>query len=320
VWSNNLTGGPTVLTETGGVEIGAFVGVNPPTAVAVNEFEDLVDRHIDSVMWYQGWDSSGQPSFPCSDLVPVLYHDGYETGITFHLTWEPWVDLEDIADGNYDSYLASYANEVKDCGLRTRLRFAHEMIQNDVLDGGEWYPWQDQPITYTVAFRHVYDVFQTAGATNVEFVWCPQNYPSDLDSLQKYYPGPDYVDWLCFDGYKGNGYDWTVEWFDDIFYNIYHTFVDNESVFGEKPVMIGEFASCEGPVKPAWITNAFDGMKSGDYSEIKAFNWFHIDKECDWRVNSSPESLDAFRDAASDPYFISHPTPAIYLPVVLREK
>jgi hypothetical protein len=289
------------------IKIGAFVDSNPPTPAAVNDFEDLSGRHLESVLWYQGWDASGQPDFPCSELTPVLYHDGYDTQMAFHLTWEPWVDLQDIADGVYDSYLSGYATEVKNCGLTLRLRFAHEMIQNDVFDGGEWYPWQDQPEKYKAAFRHTHDVFAAAGATNVEFVWCPNNYPFELDIVRKYYPGSEYVDWLCMDGYKWNSDDWTTGWFDDIFYPIYHTFVDNPGVFGDKPVMIGEFAACEGPVKPAWITNAFERMRSPDYSRIGAFYWFNTNKECDWRINSSPESLAAFRDAIKDdPPFTSH--------------
>ncbi len=297
---------PLVLRFMRGIEIGAFVYTSPPVSSTVRTFETLIGRHLASVLWYQGWDSSGHPSFPCSELMPVLYHDGYDTVLSFHLTWEPWVGLTDIANGIYDAYLTSYADELKNCGLKVRLRFAHEMIQNDVFDGQEWYPWQDQPEPYKAAFRHVHDVFRAAGANNVEFVWCPQNWPSQLSIVQKYYPGPQYVDWLCMDGYKSDGNDWNSGWFDDIFYNLYHTLVDHADVFGEKPVMIGEFGACEGPVKSAWITNAFDRIK-GNYPEIRAFYWFDINKECDWRVESSAESLSVFTQAISGTMFVSHP-------------
>jgi hypothetical protein len=174
------------LAET--CEIGAFVGVNPPSKAAVNEFESLAGRHIHSAVWYQGWDASNQPPFPTSELSGARYHDGYDTHTILHLTWEPWVDLESIANGAYDTYLTSYANEAKSWGETIRLRFAHEMIQDNVYDNcqgqpncPEWYPWQDQPITYTLAFRHTHDVFEATGATNVEFVWCPNNYPFDFN-------------------------------------------------------------------------------------------------------------------------------------------
>ena len=317
-----------------GCEIGAFIGSSPPSASEVREFEDLIGQHVRSIMWYQAWDESSQPSFPTAACEDVRYHDGYDTHTVVHLTWEPWVDLSDIANGTYDSYLSSYAADCKKWGDPIRLRFAHEMIEDDnPYTGNPWYPWQDQPTAYVAAFRHVHDIFQAAGATNVEFVWCPGNWTSDVAVLQKYYPGPDYVDWLgtggCNCGEDGEP-GWPYwQWFDDIFYDIYHAFVDHPEVFGDKPVMIAELSSGEaglfeqpGETKAAWIANACQRIKSPDYSRIKAFYWFHYRPQtgCDWRVNSSPESLAAFRACVSDPYFTSHPLPAavIYLPLVMR--
>lgn len=302
---------PLVMREWHGIEIGAFVGDSPPTAASVIAFENLVGRHLKSVLWYQGWDSSGQPAFPEVELSAVRDHDGYNTHLVLHLTWEPWVPLTNIVSGTYDAYLSSYAQQVRNWGEPVRLRFAQEMIQNNVLDGSEWYPWQDQPNEYKAAFRHVHDIFHAAGATNVEFVFCPQNYPSDLNIVQQYYPGSDYVDWLCIDGYNSAS-PW--QWFDDIFYNLYHTFTDHKDIFGDKPVMIGEFASCEAnannqpwETKSAWIQNAFDRIKSADYSQIRAFYWFHTNKECNWRVDSSTQSVATFKSVIADPLFISHP-------------
>ncbi len=328
--------------EARAIEIGAFVGVSPPTAAAVNEFESLSGRHIRSAMWYQAWDASPPPPFPNAELASgVRYHHQYDTHTILHLTWEPWVNLADIAGGVYDSYLISYAGQARDWGEPIRLRFAHEMIQDNVYNNcqgqancPEWYPWQDQPANYVLAFRHVHDVFMAQGATNVEFVWCPNNYPFQLSVVQPYYPGPDYVDWLCMDGYNSTNRDgqpgWPDwQWFADLFYPMYHTFADNPGVFGDKPVMIGEFASCEagpyeqpGQTKAAWISDAFAQIAGSAYPKIEAFYWFNINKECDWRINSSPESLAAFQTAIQDdPPFTSHPAYgfSVYLPTVLKK-
>ena len=302
---------PLVMRSWGGIQIGAFVGASPPTTSTVQAFESLAGRHVYSVLWYQGWDPVNQPSFPVPELTLVRYHDGYDTGVVSHLTWEPWVALTDIVSGTYDAYLTSYATQIKNWGAPVRLRFAHEMIQNNVKDGDEWYPWQDQPEEYKAAFHHVRAVFRAAGATNAEFVWCPQNYPFDLDTVKLYYPGPDDADWLCIDGYNSAN-PW--QWFDDIFFNLYHTFVDHPEVFGVKPVMLGEFASCEAGVdekswetKPAWIRNTFERIQSADYAQLRAFYWFHIKKECDWQINSSAESLAAFKTVISTTVWASHP-------------
>jgi hypothetical protein len=316
---------PSSICDVNGVDIGAYIAVDPPTSVAVKGFEKLIGRHICSVSWYQAWNAVKHPPFPAAALNGVIYHDGYNTRTVLHLTWEPWAKLSDIASGKYDVYLTSYATQVKNWGGLLRLRFGHEMIQDGTpcygqLNCPDWYPWQDQPTDYVAAYRHVHDVFTSTGASNVEFVWCANNYPFDVNVVQQYYPGQAYVDWLCMDGYnptnKDNQPGWPDWlWFDDIFFNIYHTFVDNAAIFGDKPIAIGELSSCEagpyelpGQTKPAWITNAFDRIKSPDYASIKAFDWFHINKitECNWRVNSSPASLSAFQTAISDPYFGSH--------------
>jgi hypothetical protein len=315
-----------IVCDPNGVDIGAYVATDPPTVGSVQAFENLSRRHACTVSWYQSWDASPshQPSFPSAALNALLQHDGYDTYIIPQLTWDPWVQLNDISSGNYDLYLVRYANQMKAWGRTIRLRFAHEMIQDDSYCGGqagclEWYPWQDQPTAYVAAFRHVHDVFTAVGARNVEFVWCTNNFPSQMSVVQKYYPGSDYVDWLCMDGYNQGNKDGIPGWpdwqsFEDIFHNIYHTFVDNKTFYGDKPIMIGETASCEaGPhelswqTKSAWITNMFQRLKSPEYADIKAFTWFNINKECDWRINSSPQSLSAFQTAISDRYFSSHP-------------
>ena len=54
--------------------------------------------------------------------------------------------------------------------------------------------------------------------------------------------------------------------------------------------------------KAVWVKEAFDKIKN-DYKRIKIFTWFNIDKEADWRVDSSNETLKAFRSAISDTYY-----------------
>ena len=69
--------------------------------------------------------------------------------------------------------------------------------------------------------------------------------------------------------------------------------------------MIGEFASTEvGGNKAAWITDAAARMKSS-YPQLRAFAWFNMNKETDWRVESSTASLNAFKTAfGADAYFV----------------
>jgi endoglucanase len=41
-----------------------------------------------------------------------------------------------------------------------------------------------------------------------------------------------------------------------------------------------------------------------DYPQIRAVIWFHINKETDWRINSSPESQEAFKQAVAGDYWL----------------
>jgi hypothetical protein len=67
--------------------------------------------------------------------------------------------------------------------------------------------------------------------------------------------------------------------------------------------MIGEFASSElGGSKAAWITDAASRIASPQYAQIKAFIWFNMNKETDWRVESSASSLNAFKTS-----FVNNP-------------
>jgi hypothetical protein len=59
--------------------------------------------------------------------------------------------------------------------------------------------------------------------------------------------------------------------------------------------MIAEVGCAEeGGDKGRWIQEAFEVWNSR-FFRIQALVWFNIQKECDWRIESSPESLTSFR-------------------------
>lgn len=304
-------------------EIGAFVGnpdQRPPSAEEIRNYEILTGRHLNSVLIFWAW-SDG--NLPIEDLEQIRYHDGYNTHLNLHITWEPWqragVDdttysLNSIINGKHDAYISQFARDCRKWKDIIRLRFAHEMIHFNNPETKGWYPWQDKPDEYIPAWKHVYNIFKNENAFNVEFVWAAMNYPTWLDVLKNYYPGKDYVDWLGIDGYNW-GEDGKPGWpydqnFPDLFYPLYHIFINNPNIFGQKKIMLSEIATPQdnqfGGNKSVWISDMFNYLKN-EYSQIKAFYWFNTNKEKDWRVNSSPLSLEAFKQGISDPYFTSHP-------------
>jgi beta-mannanase len=234
--------------------------------------------------------------------------------------------LEAIIDGHYDDYLDNWSKGMREFGKPVLLRFGHEM-------NGDWYPWSgvlngggtldgygdptlaDGPERFVAAYRYIHDRFTQNGAENVLWVWCPnapfstmQDSLGDWNNAAAYYPGDDYVDWMCFDGYNWGdsafGQNFNARWtsFDEIFASSY---AELQAINPEKPIIIGEFSSTEeGGDKAAWITDTFQKIRT-EYPQIRAIIWFHISKETDWRINSSDASLEAYRSAVSDDYWLS---------------
>jgi len=58
--------------------------------------------------------------------------------------------------------------------------------------------------------------------------------------------------------------------------------------------------------KAQWIENAFSTLSSGDYPEIKAISWWHENFDNSLlRIDSSPESLEAYKKGVDSSLFIS---------------
>jgi len=200
--------------------------------------------------------------------------------------------------------IRSRAQSSASIGQRFFLRWGHEM-------NGNWYPWDGfhnganaaAATKYIAAYRHIHDVFVSAGATNVIWVFCPNvdSVPGDAwNQWTNYYPGDAYVDWMGFDGYNWGTVQTGSSWraFTSIAGAIYTGLADKA-----KPILIAETASTElGGDKAAWIAGILPTLKTS-YPSIKAVVWFHVNKETDWRIDSSAAARTAFVTAAGDAYF-----------------
>jgi len=291
----------------------------------INDFEKVIGHQIGSVVWFPTWDDEF-PTKSCEMLQ--------KRGIIPHLTWElfwPSKDpnntrqtgpngyegFNDVLDGKYDEYIDRFARDAKAYNQRVLIRFLHEF-------NGNWYVWSGNknghaeggPEKVVAVWKYVVDRFRKIGADNVKWLWVPHGPSTDLtteawNSVSNYWPGDAYVDWIGLDGYNFYPQDpWggarPLRDFDNCFRELY----DVCAMLGKQPMMIAEFGTGEFQSdnfnKAAWITDAFTKIKT-EYPRLKIFTWFNINKELDWRVNSSPEALDAFRNAMEDPYFIGSP-------------
>ena len=288
-------------------------------------FEAIIDHPIGAVCWFPTWDDD----FPAEACRAARQH-GAIPMITWELFW-PSVDpnnasgtgpdgyqgMNDVLAGKHDTYIDRYAADARAFGGRVLIRFMHEF-------NGNWYVWSGNkngqgnggPEKVVAVWKYVVDRFKQAGADNVKWLWVPHGPSIDLSTepwndVSNYWPGDAYVDWIGLDAYNfypkdpwGNGRPYRD--FDNCFRELY----DACAVLGNQPMMIAEFGTGEfehqGSTKADWITDAFDKMKT-QYPRIKIFTWFNINKELDWRVNSSPEALEAFQAAMKDPYFRGYP-------------
>ncbi len=276
-----------------GCAVGAYVN----GMENLGSFQKSAGKKLAAVLWYVHWPEP----FPAQDVKKVD-----ENGSLPLITWEPWVSnpsgtLEAIASGIYENYLKDFIQAARDWGKPLFLRVAHEM-------NGNWYPWdgfhnggdRSAAEKYKRAWLYIYNVRKKLGADNIYLVWCPNNTNQPDASWNRasfYFPGDEYVDWIGMDGYNWGYGMWQS--FPAVFDGIYQEL----TALTNKPLMIGEFASAEARGKADWIKDTLYQIKT-DYPRIKLFCWFNINKERDWRIDSSSSCLAAFKQSLQDDYFL----------------
>jgi hypothetical protein len=290
----------------GQVVFGAIVREAPYHGIG--ETEAAAGSHLGIVEFGQPFDR------PVDEKALRLIH---AHGSLPMVTWYPWTflygrhggnktplaryALHKLYDGTYDAVIRDEATRLARFGYPVILRFAPEM-------NGFWYPWAEAPTgnirgeyrnsnrlgDFVKAWRHVHDVFDAVGATNVVWDWSPnvwyygQKYP-----FSEYYPGDRYVDLIGIDGYNWGAVKRWSKWLTPA--EIFDRTLVALRALGKRPFIISEAASTEvGGDKAAWIREFFGYVRAN--RDIAAFLWFDFKKETDWRIDSSPAAGQAFHD------------------------
>ncbi|HYH48286.1 MAG TPA: glycosyl hydrolase, partial [Acidimicrobiia bacterium] len=264
---------------------------------AVEERERDLGRRLAIDHHFYPWDKEFPTARERVDLrdgrIPMISWNGKTLNLAIGL-------------GQHDELIRTRARAVKALGGKVLIRWMWEM------DGRQKAEHTRHPALYVAAWRRIHDTFAEEGATNVQWVWCPNATAfrkQDARNAPAYYPGDDYVDWVCADGYNWapgrKGDRWRS------FASIYKDFYEWGIARG-KPLMVGEYGAQErNPGEKAqWITDAREALKS-QFPGIKAVVYFDANKDYDWRVTSSPETLAAFRAMANDPWFRPDPKPLL---------
>jgi hypothetical protein len=243
-------------------------------ATEVGKKPDVVEEYI---KWGDQYDAQGASN-------------AWKNGALYYLAWEPFTaSFTSIADGKYDTYIKHFAAQVHYMNVPIALSFAHEM-------NGYWYPWGTQANSasaFVRAWKHIHDLFTQQGATNVVWVWSPNDInPVPSVKLKPYYPGDAYVDWIGITGYYTNAGAKT-------FATLFQPTIDQIRGFSQKPVIIPETSAEPGSGREAEITDLFRSVEAS--KDVLGFIWFNYDKSTstDWRVDDDSAALAVFKQGVA---------------------
>jgi len=290
------TGGPAPAADAGArIAVGAYLPGASSDPSRIDAFARRAGHRPVIVLSYKDW---GSLPFDRAELDSI-----WSRGAVPMITWEPWTPdgrgfpLRQIASKRFDLYLRRAAGSARQWGKPLLVRFAHEM-------NGDWYPWGrgvdgNTPRDFRKAWKHVVDLFRFQGATNVKWVWSPNEDSGGTLQLAPFYPGDEWVDWVAMDGFD---FGETVGW--PSFTTIFGSTYDRLAALTDRPMMIAETGVNDGGGdKAAWIDSAL-GREAPRFPRLRALVWFDADQaNGDFRIDSSPSSLRAFRDGLDSPAY-----------------
>ncbi len=270
------------------VEVNIFYPGSAWNISTLNNFQSDLGIKFTAAKWYMDWNTNFD-----SGVANRFRNNGYIP----EMTWEPsvggnGVSYDQVIAGVYDSYITQTAQAVRNLGSPIRIALGPEM-------NATWTPWGGLPgnnvDNFKAFWRHTVDIFRSQGANNVSWIWSPNVIPYGPERVGTYaemYPGNNYVDYMGLDGYNwGTSQSWSVwQSFREVFLSSYNELLGVSS----KDIIIMEMASTElGGSKAGWITDMYKELQNS-FPRIKGFTWFHINKETDWRIDSSQSAKAAF--------------------------
>lgn len=316
---------PTATSEAGGARAqfmsGAYLGdeLSTPERIrgAIGDFSRTVGKQPALVKTFHTLDCDFSPGGWCGRVLREIAAAKSTNYVALDLMWNgsPKTGvLEAVIAGKADEAFARTARQLAGIGSVVLLEPAWEM-------NGNWsYSWQgvanggdaSAPARYAAAWRRMVEIFRREGATNVRWVFNPNagnpltyapTGASHWNWYANYYPGDKYVDYVGAHGFNGPTV-WGGEYQD--FATMFdgakadHMLSDLVRRFPDKPIIIGEFATEEvaGRDKGQWIGDAFRRLRT--HPNVVGAVWFHMKKESDWRVDSSPSALAAYRSAMGE--------------------
>jgi prepilin-type N-terminal cleavage/methylation domain-containing protein len=273
-----------------GAYLGAWVNPNNPTSAKtpgsqslskeiaqLPSFNQAIGKHVAILHIYT----------PLKDGFPLASVNAVSQNGSIPLIDLSCSSISHLTGGQEDSTLATYAQAAKSYAKPIFLRWYWEMNLDD--SGNKACGGYNNGTAYIAAWRHIWSIFNAAGASNVAFVWCP----SVQSDASQYYPGDKYVDWISVDGYDRQHQG--ISAFTDVFSKFYKQWVGSA-----KPIMVAETGATS-PDQAQYIQGIAQTLPN-QFPQIKALVYFDaVGPAADWGLHG--DGVTAFSNLAKSSYF-----------------
>ncbi len=328
------SGAEELILPREGAYTGAYVdfgeGEDDVTYDAIAGFEKMTGKHLAVVACGSFW---GEQRFPEKQVHIISAY-----GAVPLLFWSPWdrpylegrgpdqFSVTSILAGTWDTYIDRWADGAKAYGKPLLVTWGLEA-------NGNWFPWSgvyygggevigeengrplhEGPELVKKANRYVIDRVRSRGVNNILWGFHANNATlpdEDWNSMENYYPGSGYADWLGLSVYGKIQREEGWPSFDAVMGEAYTAL---HRIDTTKPMILAEWGVGEFPPgdKAEFIRTALAALKDR-YRLFRAAVFWHERWETEegtfanLRVNSSPESLAAYRAGVADSYWLDRP-------------
>lgn len=214
-----------------------------------------------------------------------------------------------IARGDYDDSLRRQAEGIASLKTPVFLTFEQEGNQQRKLGT------RGSAADYKAAWRHVHQVYESAGATNAVWVWVMTGREQNLSRAGSIWPGNRYVDWISWNVYNQSGCksgrikDDAYRSFEERlkpFYDWVHEHGPALGIDPDKPAMISESGSVLYPDDAQRTANWYRSIPSvlRKYPQVKAITLWDskTSDTCDYRFGRNRAVLQGVIDAGASPW------------------
>lgn len=226
-----------------------------------------------------------------------------------HIALEPNLGLDSVRD---DEYLHNLAQLLGESGRPIFLRYASEM-------NGDWTNYSGDSALYIEKWRLVHDIMEEE-APNVIMVWTV--FTSPTSTMDAYYPGDAYVDWVGVNIYNVVYHNNDIEQYAadedplELLDYVYNAYSDR------KPIQISEYGVTHYTITDntkyvefaiSKLKRLYEGLKI-DYPRVKSIFYFDVNNTANapegrqinnYALTDELRILETYKSLIADPYFLS---------------